>query len=78
MLDGFWFLQQPYIFLILGVIFLSVAEVEIYQGKAWVRFNGWVYRSKEPKWFWRQIVVLCLGGVGLIARFIYEVSGPAN
>ena len=72
------FLEPPYIFLILGVIFLSVAVIETYTGKAWVRFNGWVYRDKEPKWFWWQIVVCFLGGAGCIARFLYEVSGSAN
>jgi hypothetical protein len=71
-------LSPPYIFLILGVVFLSAAAVETYTGKAWVRFNGWVYRSKEPKWFWWQIIVVGLGGAALIARFIFEVLQLSN
>jgi hypothetical protein len=71
-------LEPPYIFLIFGGMFLSAAAYWMYKGKAWVRFNGWVYRDKEPKWFWWQVVVCFLFGAGFIARFLYEISGPAN
>jgi hypothetical protein len=78
MLDLYSLLGPPYVFLIIGGIFLSVATLWTYTGKAWVRFNGWVYRAKEPKWFWWQVAVCFLAGAGFIARFLYEVCGPAN
>jgi hypothetical protein len=76
--DLYSLFEPPYFFLIIGGLFLSAAVFWIYTGKAWVRFNGWVYRAKEPKWFWWQVVVCFLGGVGFIARFLYEIFGPAN
>ena len=48
MSDRFWLLRPPYIFFILGVISISAAVVFTCMGKVWVRFNGWVYRAKEP------------------------------
>jgi hypothetical protein len=68
-------LHQPYIFLILAGIFLSVGILWTYTGRAWVRFNGWVYRAEEPKWFWWQVVVCFLAAIGCIVRFLFEVSG---
>jgi hypothetical protein len=70
--------EPPYVFLIVGGIFLSAAVVWTYMGKAWVRFNGWVYRAKEPKWFWWQVVVRFFFGIVFIARFLYDVFGPSN
>jgi len=78
MSDSYSLLSPPYIFLILGVIFIFAAACWMYMGKAWVRFNGWVYRAKEPKWFWWQVVVCFLGGAAFVARFLYEVVGPSN
>src|ERR1039457_4829374 len=26
-------------------------------GKVWVRCNGWVYRAKEPGWFWWEVAL---------------------
>jgi hypothetical protein len=70
--------EPPYIFLIVGGVFLSAAVFWMYTGRAWVRFNGWVYRAKEPKWFWWQVAVCLLFGIGFIARFLYGVLGSAN
>jgi hypothetical protein len=68
-------LHQPYIFLILAGIFFSVGVLWTYTGRAWVRFNGWVYRAEEPKWFWWQVIACFLGAIGCIVRFLFEASG---
>jgi hypothetical protein len=70
--------RPPYIFLIVGAIFLSAAVVWTYMGKAWIRFYGWAYRAKEPKRFWWEVAMYSLVGVCFIARFLYEVSGLSN
>jgi|HubBroStandDraft_5_1064220.scaffolds.fasta_scaffold731923_1 hypothetical protein len=44
-------LRPPYLFLILGIISILAAVVFTCTGKVWVRFNGWLYRAKEPGWF---------------------------
>ena len=69
----FWFLRPPQIFLILGVISLSAAVVFTCTGKVWVRFNGWVYRAQETKWFWCEVGLAYLIGVGFIGCFLLEL-----
>jgi ABC-type cobalamin transport system permease subunit len=71
----FWFLRPPQIFLILGVISFSAAVVFTCTGKVWVRFNGWVYRAQEPKWFWWEVGLDYLIGVGFIGCFLFRVTG---
>jgi H+/Cl- antiporter ClcA len=67
-------LRPPGIFLILGVISFSAAVVWTCIGKAWVRFDGWIYRAKEPNWFWWEVALYYLCGVGLIGYFLYKVN----
>jgi hypothetical protein len=71
-------LRPPYVFLILGILSISVAAVFTYTGKAWVRFNGWVYRSKEPGWFWWEVALYSLCGIWFVGYFLYKVYGLSN
>jgi hypothetical protein len=68
-------LRPPYIFLILGVISISAAAVFTCTGKVWVRLNGWVYRAKEPRWFWYEVAGDYLIGIGFIGYFLYKIYG---
>jgi hypothetical protein len=69
-----WFSRPtPYVLLIAGVIFFSMAVVWTCTGKAWIRFHGWVYRAEEPKRFWLEVVTDYLIGFGLIGVFIYNL-----
>jgi hypothetical protein len=61
----------PYSLSILGVMSISAAAVFTSTGKVWVRFNGWVYRAKEPRAFWGEVAAYYLAGVGLIAYYLY-------
>jgi hypothetical protein len=70
--------RSPYIFLILGVIFISAAVVFTCTGKVWVRFNGWVYRAKEPRAFWVNTLILYFVGVCFIGGFLFTVGGLSN
>jgi hypothetical protein len=67
-------LRPPYIFLILGVIFISVATIYTYMGKVWVRFNGWVYRAEKPGTFWAEVALYHLGGLWFIGCFLCQTS----
>jgi hypothetical protein len=66
-------IKPPYIFLILGVLSISAAAVFTYMGKAWVRFNGWVYRAKEPRWFWYEVALDYLIGIFFIGYFLSKI-----
>jgi hypothetical protein len=64
-----------YVFFIVGAVFLSVGVVAMYSGRVWVRFNGWVYRDKEPRTFWGEVVAYSLVGVAFVAGgVIYAFS----
>jgi len=67
-------LRPPFIYLILGVICFSVAVVSTCTGKAYGRYAGWTHRAKEPTQFWWTVALYCLGGVGFIGYFLYEVD----
>jgi len=60
----------PVVLFILGIVSISAGLIFAYIGKAWVRFHGWVYRAKEPKWFWWEVALYILAGLGLFAVFL--------
>ena len=66
-------LRPPYIFLILGAISILAAVIFTCMGKVWVRLNGWVYRAKEPGWFWWEVALDYLIGACFIWYFFYKV-----
>jgi hypothetical protein len=66
-------LRPPYIFLVLGFISIFAAAIFTYTGKVWVRFNGWVYRAKEPRSFCGEVVAYLLVGLCFIGYFLFEI-----
>lgn len=60
----------PDVFGVFRFISIVAGAVFTYTGKAWVRFHGWVFRAKEPKWFWWEVALYFLCGVGLIGYFL--------
>lgn len=68
-------LKPPYIFLILGDISISAAVIFTVYGKVWVRFNGWVYRDKQPGSFWGEVAIYYLGGIWFVGYFFYKFHG---
>jgi len=58
----------------MGILFFCAGSVFIHMGKAWVRFYGWVYRAREPKWFWWEIALDYLCGAGFIAYSFYLIN----
>jgi hypothetical protein len=65
-------LRPPYIFLILGVVTISSATICTYTGRVWVRFNGWVYRAKEPRAFWGNVAAYFLVGLCFLGFFLFD------
>ena len=73
MSDPFWLLKPPYGFFTFGMFVLFLALFYTYTGKAWIRFQGWAYRAKEPKRFWSEVVTYYLLGLGFIVLFLYKI-----
>jgi hypothetical protein len=66
--------QMPFICLLAGMFVCFLALVGAHTGKVWAKFQGWVYRAKEPKWFWFLVAVYFLIGGGLIGCYFYLVN----
>ena len=58
-----------YLWLIVGIVFVSLAIAGIYTKKTWGRFGEVVYRAKEPRAFWVIILIYYLIGLYCIVRF---------
>jgi len=71
-------LRPPYIFLILGVVSLSVGVVSTYTGETWARFGRVIYRAKEPKEFWWDVAMCYLIGVCFIGYSLYKLYELSN
>jgi hypothetical protein len=67
-------LGPPNIFLILGVVSLSVGVISTCTGETWVRFGRVIRRDKEPSEFWEDVVACYLIGVCFIGYFLYRVT----
>jgi hypothetical protein len=66
-------LRPPYVFLVLGIMSSFAAAIFACTGKVWVRFNGWVYRAKEPRAFWGEVAAYLLVGLCFIGYFLFEI-----
>jgi len=66
--------RMPFICLLAGMVVCFLTLVGASTGKVWAKFQGWVYRAKEPKWFWFLVAVYFLIGVGLIGCYFYLVN----
>jgi hypothetical protein len=64
---------SPYGLLIFGCILLLLAVVGAYRGQIRERSHVFYY-AKEPKQFWLSVAIHFLGGIFLIAYFIYKVT----
>jgi hypothetical protein len=60
----------PHILAVVGLLSLLAASVFTFTGKVWVRFNGWVYRAKEPRTYWEEVAAYGVVGVALVASYL--------
>jgi len=44
-----------------------------FQGKMWVRNEGWISRNEEPTRFWLRIASWYLAGFGFIGYSLFQV-----
>jgi hypothetical protein len=65
-------LRPPYFFLIVGIISFCMGIVSTCTGVTWARFGHVIYRDKEPKEFWQDVVASYVIGVFFIAYYFYK------
>ena len=69
-------LKGPYYYLALGVVSLAVGVVSTCTGVTWARFGRVIYRAKQPRKFWEDVIACYLIGVCFIGVFLYKVYEP--
>ena len=70
--------SPDYVSLTLGCVSFSAGVAWTVIGKAWVRFNGWIYRAEKPNEYWWNVATYYLVGVGFIGYFLYKVYELSN
>lgn len=78
MSDPFWMFKGPFVIATLGATSLFAGTAWTVTGKAWDRYRGWVYRTKEPRRYWWNVAAYCVVGAGLIAGFWFKVHSGSN
>jgi Mn2+/Fe2+ NRAMP family transporter len=69
-------LTGPYYYLVFGVLSCAVGVVSMCTGVTWARFGRVVYRAKQPREFWEDVITCYLIGVCFIGIFLYKVYAP--
>jgi hypothetical protein len=68
-----YLIYPPYLFLLVGIVFLVLAVIWTFTGKAFTRFNRRVYLAEEPIVYWWNVASYYFVGVFLIGYFLYKV-----
>jgi hypothetical protein len=63
-------LSLPNFYLFVGAVLLASTVASACTGKTIARYNGWVYRTKQPGTFWFCLAGYFLLGVYFIALFL--------
>jgi hypothetical protein len=64
---------MPRGWLVCGVFFLFLGVVYTGIGKSYIRFQGWVYRSEEPKEYWWSVAIYYLLGICFIVADAFDL-----
>jgi len=64
-------LRSPYIFLVAGIVLLSLGVASTCTGQVSGRFR-WVYHTEEPGVFWWLVAIYFLGGVLFIGIYLCQ------
>ena len=73
MSDWFYLLEVPYIYLILGVLFLFGGVIATCTGKIYGWYGDSASRSENPVEFWCTVAISYLSGVIFIGIFLHQV-----
>ena len=74
-MDKFSYLiDRQHRFLLVGIVLLVMTAVFTLSGETLERYRGIVYRTKEPKRFWWDVVLYFLAGLFFIGLYLYQNS----
>lgn len=68
------FESSPIYYLLIGTVSFVIALASVFAGKTWGRFEGVIYRDKEPRKFWGLVIVYFLIGLCFVGYTLYLVT----
>ena len=72
-MDHFSYLiDRQHRLLLIGIVLLALTAVFTLSGETLERHHGIVYRAKERKRFWWDVVVYFIGGLCSIGLYLYQ------
>jgi hypothetical protein len=69
-----YLIDRQHRFPLIGIVLLLLAVVFTLTGETVERYHGMVYRAEEPKRFWWDVSLFYLGGIFLIALYLFSIS----
>jgi len=74
-MDHFSYLiDEQHRFLLVGIVLLGMTAVFTLSGETLERYRGIVYRTKEPKRFWWDVLAYFLLGLFFIGLYLFQKS----
>jgi hypothetical protein len=75
--DPYWYgylMARHHTFLILGAVLMVMAIIFTLTGECLVKYQGIIYRDKDPKEFWQGVAVYFLLGLLSLGLYLYTVK----
>ena len=69
-----YLMDRQHRFLLIGIVLLVITVLFALSGQTLERYHGIIYRAKEPKRFWRDMVFYFLASLFFIGLYFYENS----
>jgi H+/Cl- antiporter ClcA len=76
---GHWYsTRDPNFIWFFGALFIFLGVWGTFTGTVWARFGRAIYRTEDPRKFWRIVAMHFLCGILLIGYFLYKFYGLPN
>jgi hypothetical protein len=62
------------VFLVMGIVLLSLSLVFTLSGVCLVKYKGLVFRADDPKTFWQNIATYCVMGLVCLWLYLYTLN----
>ena len=69
-----YLMDRQHRFLLIGIVLLVATAVFTLSGETLEKYHGIVYRAKEPKRFWWDVVLYFIAGLFFIGLYVYQSS----
>jgi energy-coupling factor transporter transmembrane protein EcfT len=69
-----YLIDRQHRFLLIGIVLVVMTAVFTLSGETLERYHGIVYRAKEPKRFWWDVVLYFIMGLFFIGLYLYQNS----